>query len=78
MKQRTELRANKLSSASSKLLEIALEKSKSAVSMDSGEEGDNSKALEMYKEAVEALQKVLDDNTDQMNNKSRLKAIVCV
>lgn len=58
----------------SQLLEFALEKSKSAVNRDSGV-GDNI-SLKMYKEAVDALQKVLDDDADQINNKSRLKTIV--
>lgn len=56
----------------SELLDMALEKSKLAVNRDSGV-GDKA-SLHMYKEAVEALQKVLD--TDLTGNKSKLKSIV--
>ncbi|KAI9275155.1 hypothetical protein EDC94DRAFT_592245 [Helicostylum pulchrum] len=55
----------------SELLDMALEKSKLAVNRDSGV-GDKA-SLHMYKEAVEALQKVLD--TDLTGNKSKLKSI---
>lgn len=87
MKPKTELSQHKnnhssssSTSSSSRLLEIALEKSESAVNLDSGgdNDGDYTKALDMYKEAIEALQKVLDNDSDHINNKSRLKSIVCV
>lgn len=58
----------------SPLIEFALEKSRSAVNRDSGV-GDKT-SLKMYKEAVDALQNVLDDDADVTNNKSRLKTIV--
>lgn len=56
----------------SELLDLALEKSKLAVNRDSGV-GDKV-SVHMYKEAVDALQRVLD--TDLTGNKSKLKSIV--
>lgn len=63
-----------MSQPGSQLIEFALEKSRSAVNRDSGV-GDKD-SLKMYKEAVDALQNVLDDDADHTNNKSRLKTIV--
>ncbi|KAI7892626.1 uncharacterized protein EV154DRAFT_550571 [Mucor mucedo] len=62
-----------MSQPGSPLIEFALEKSRSAVNRDSGV-GDKT-SLKMYKEAVDALQNVLDDDADVTNNKSRLKTI---
>jgi hypothetical protein len=59
---------------STTLLEVALEKSKSAVKSDSGV-GDEEN-LKMYSEAVNALQEVLEDNSDSKSDKPRLKSIV--
>ncbi|GAA5808748.1 hypothetical protein MFLAVUS_002143 [Mucor flavus] len=55
----------------SELLDLALEKSNLAVNRDSGV-GDKV-SVHMYKEAVDALQRVLD--TDLTGNKSKLKSI---
>ena len=58
----------------SSLLQVALEKSKSAVKGDSGL---NDKAsLQLYNEAVAALQQVIEDGSDIKTDKPRLKSIV--